>query len=149
MPDLIHAEQALTETDLTTFEASLKRPLPEAFKRHYLASNGGEPSEADAEAGKWGLPVHGFNPLRYGRLTIEMLMEDYGTIAPPDSPYGRWTKPDFIPFAYDAGANPIFLSLRPEDYGCVYIYAPDGGAVKRIAGGFGEFLSRLFRTQPD
>jgi hypothetical protein len=98
------------------------------------------PTEEDVEAGRWGLTVHGFNSIKYGTLPIEQLIEDIGTIKPKNDKFGSWPPYSYVPFAYDAGANPIFLSLRDSDYGCVYICALDGsGGIKRVDTSFEAF----------
>jgi hypothetical protein len=121
--------------------------LPLSFKSHYRAYNGGSPAEEDVESGKWGLPVHGFNPIKYGNVTIEDLIDDFDVITPKDSSFGSWSKFSFVPFAHDAGANPIFLSLRDQDYDSIYIYDPDGGIIKKISSSFDEFISKLYKVK--
>jgi hypothetical protein len=54
MPGLAHTEKPLTDEDFTTFERLFRREIPLSFKSHYMADNGGFPSEEDVEAGKWG-----------------------------------------------------------------------------------------------
>jgi hypothetical protein len=154
MPELVHTEKPLTDEEFTTFERLFHRKIPLSFKRHYMADNGGSPSEEDVEAGKWGLPVHGFNSIKYGGLTIEELVERIGTIDPEDDKFGSWAKFSYIPFAHDAGANIIFLSLKDSDYGSVYItntvsHAPVGGSIYMITRSFEEFRARLYQSSTD
>lgn len=146
MIEFKNTQQRLTEPELLEFEKGLIGELPSSFRNHYLAFNGGAPAEEDVERGKWGLPVHGFNPIKYGNITIERLIDDLDAIDPKENSLGSWQKLSFVPFAYDAGAHPIFLSLRDRDYGAIYIYDPNGGAIKRIADSFDAFRSRLYRT---
>src|SRR5215468_244984 len=112
MPELADTEKPLTDEEFAAFERLFRREIPLSFKRHYMADNGGSPSEEDVEAGKWGLPVHGFVPIKYGNLTIEELVERIGTIDPEDDKFGPRAKFSYVPFAHDAGANIIFLSLN-------------------------------------
>lgn len=147
MPELVHTEKPLTDAELFEFERKFRREIPPSFKSHYKADNGGFPSEEDVEADKWGLPVNGFNPIKYGKLTIEKLVDDIGKINPADKRFGSWEKLSFVPFAFDAGGNTIFLSLRDNDYGNVYIYAPDGGNIKNISSSFEDFRSRLYQPR--
>jgi len=147
MAELMHTEQALSDGDYRNFEQLFAREIPASFRGHYMSFNGGGPAEEDVEAGRWGLPVHGFNPIRYGTLPIERLIEEMGAIEPQDDKFGSWAPRRYVPFAYDAGGNPLFLSLRDDDYGCVYIYAPDGGNVARVARSFEEFCERLHREK--
>ena len=154
MPELAHAEKSLTDEEFTAFERLFHREIPLSFKRHYMADNGGSPSEEDVEAGKWGLPVHAFIPIKYGRLTIEELVECIGTIDPEDDKFGSWAQFSYVPFAHDAGANIIFLSLKDSDYGSVYItntlsHAPAGGSIYMISSSFEEFRARLYQPSND
>ena len=153
MPELADTEKRLTNEEFSTFERLFPRQLPLSFKTHYMSDNGGAPYEKDVEAGKWGLRVHGFNPIKYGRLTIEELVECIGRIDPEDDKFG-WAKFSYVPFAYDEGANIIFLSLRDSDYGSVYItdtlsHAPDGGSIYMISSSFEEFRARLYQPSAD
>lgn len=154
MPKLADTEKRLTEEEFSTFERLFRRQLPLSFKSHYMADNGGAPYEEDVEAGKWGLPVHGFESIKYGKLTIEQLVEDIGSIAPEDDEFGCWAKFSYVPFAYDAGGNIIFLSLRDSDYGSVYWTdtlshgGPGGGSIYMISPSFEEFLTELYRPRP-
>lgn len=147
MPELAHTEKPLADEDFTNFERLFRREIPLSFKSHYMADNGGFPSEEDVEAGKWGLPVNGFNPIKYGNVTIERLVEDIESIDPQDEMFGSWAKFSYVPFAHDEGGNTIFLSLRDTDYGSVYIYAFDGNNIKRISPSFEEFRTRLYQPR--
>ena len=154
MPELADTEKPLTDEDFSTFERLFPRRLPLSFKTHYMSDNGGAPYEEDVEAGKWGLPVHGFVPIKYGRLTIEELIERIGRIDSEDDKFGSWAKFSYVPFAHDAGANIIFLSLKGSDYGSVYwtnsvSHAPDGGRIHMISSSFEEFRARLYRPSAD
>ena len=154
MPDLADTEKRLTEEEFSTFERLFPRRLPLSFKTHYMSDNGGAPDEEDVEAGKWGLPVHGFSPIKYGGLTIEELIERIGRIAPKDDKFGSWAKFSYVPFAYDRADNIIFLSLKDSDYGSVYwtdtvSHAPDGGSISMISSSFEEFRARLYQPSAD
>jgi hypothetical protein len=147
MAEFLNTKQNLTDRDLDEFENKVGRLLPLSFKSHYRTYNGGSPAEEDVESGKWGLPVHGFNPIKYGNVTIETLIDDFGAINPKENSFGSWTKFSFVPFAYDAGAHPIFLSLRDQDYGSIYIYDPDGGVIVKISSSFEEFRAKLYKIR--
>lgn len=147
MAELAHKEKALTEEEFRDFERIFSRQIPPSFKAHYMANNGGSPTEEDVESGQWGLPVHGFNPIKYGKLTIERLVEDIESIEPKDQRFGSWEKSSYVPFAYDEGGNTIFISLRDNDYGYVYIYASDGRNIKNIAPSFEQFVARLYQPR--
>jgi hypothetical protein len=70
-----------------------------------------------------------------------------GAIEPEDDKFGSWAPYSYVPFAYDAGSNIVFISLRDNDYGCVYIYAPDGGNIFFVASSFEEFRERLYTAE--
>lgn len=145
MGDMIYKEQLLTDNDLAFFESFFCKEIPLSFKNFYKKNNGGFLSEEDMEAGVWGLPVNGFYSIKYGEKTIEKMVNNYGDLIPCDDGNGGWKKFTFIPFSYDNGGNPIFVSLRESDYGCVYIYAPDGDNLFKISNSFEEFISRLYK----
>jgi hypothetical protein len=152
MSELAHTEKPLTDEEFAAFERLFHGEIPLSFKRHYMADNGGSPSEEDVEAGKWGFPVHGFNPIKYGRVTIEELVERIGTIDPEDDKVGSWAKFSYIPFAHDAFANTIFLSLKDSDYSSVYItntssHAPAGCSI--YSSSFEEFRARVYQPSTD
>jgi hypothetical protein len=149
MPELADTEKPLTDEVFTAFKRLFHGEIPLSFKRHYMADNGGAPSEEDVEAGKWGLRVlHGFNPIRYGTLTIEELVETIGPIDPEGGEFGSWEKFSYVPFGYDEGGNNIFLSLRDSDYGSVYWHAHDTASVQIIFRSFDEFRARLYQPVP-
>lgn len=146
MAELTDKEQTLTEEEFLNFEQLFSQKIPESFKFHYLKNNGGCPDEKDVENGKWGLHVHGFNSIKYGKLTIEELITDIEAIIPEDNTFGTWEQRfSFIPFAYDAGGHTIFISLKDNDYDSVYIYDSDGRNIYMIAPSFKIFLSRLYK----
>lgn len=144
MAELVDQEQPIIEAECRRFEALFCRGLPDAFRLHYLRDNGGAPLEEGVEADRWGLPVHGFNPIKYGSLTIETPVEDYGDITPSDGDVGTWAKSTCVPFAYDAGGHPIFMSLRESYYGYIYLHDPDNGAVFLIERSFEMFRAALY-----
>ena len=149
MPELAGTEKPLTDEEFAAFESLFHREIPLSFKRHYMADNGGAPSEEDVEAGKWGLPVRGFNPIKYGDLTIEQMVKRIERIDPEDDKYGTWAEFSYVPFAYDPADNTIFLSLRDSDYGSVYWFTFDGQCIQLIASSFEEFRARLYRPIVD
>jgi len=107
-----------------------------------MADNGGFPAEEDVESGQWGFQA-GFFPIKYGKLSIERLVEDIENIEPEDRRFGTWEKFSFVPFASQVGGI-IFISLRDDDYGHVYIYFQDGDNIFKIYPSFEEFRRRLY-----
>jgi len=140
---MVHQQQALTEAEYEEFERLFVRPPPPAFKAYYMRANGGYVSEEDAEADKFGLPVSGFDPIKYGKSPIEEGIESLADIEPNE--FGAWQKYEFIPFAYDSGDNIVFLSLREQDYESVYIFDMNVGTIAMVAPSFETFLSKLFK----
>ncbi|ELY5938609.1 SMI1/KNR4 family protein [Cronobacter malonaticus] len=145
MVELVDPERKISNIEWTEFAKSFPVALPESFKAHYLRINGGYLAEEDVEADRWGMPVGGFNPIKYGALPIETLINDIFSISPAESEYGPWHEKEFIPFAYDNGGNPFFLSLKATDYGHIYLYAQDGDALFEVAESFDDFIKALYR----
>lgn len=143
--ELVDPERQISHIEWAKFTKCFPVPLPESFKAHYLRINGGYLAEEDVEAERWGIPVGGFNPIKYGTLPIETLINDIFSISPAESEYGPWHKKEFIPFAYDNGGNPFFLSLKASDYGHIYLYAQDGDALFEVAESFDDFIKALYR----
>jgi hypothetical protein len=83
-----------------------------------------------------------FFPIKYGTLPIERLAEDIESIEPKDRKFG-WEKFSFVPFACEVGGT-VFISLRDEDYGHVYIYFEDGDGIFEICSSFEEFRLRMY-----
>ncbi|QEI06755.1 SMI1/KNR4 family protein [Pigmentiphaga aceris] len=144
MPSLVDCEAALTDADIHAFRSRFGSAVPDALIAHYRQFNGGSPAEEDVEAGRWGLPVHGFNAIKHGVLCIEQLAQDMDSIVPDDEQYGTWAAGEFLPFAFDAGGNSFFISLRDQDAGTVYLYAPGGEDIFYISASFQEFRDQLF-----
>jgi hypothetical protein len=64
--------------------------------------------------------MHGFNPIKYGELTIEEMVKRIERIDPEDDKFGTWAEFSYVPFACGRVDNTIFLSPRGSDYGSVY-----------------------------
>ncbi len=109
-------EKQLNNKDLESFEVALGTyKLPMDFKVHYLKYNGGyPPEEYQYVLGKnLVYTINSFIPIKYGRLPIEKVIDDYkssGCIFYPK-----------IPFAYDNGGNLFCISVEKEYYGQIYI----------------------------
>jgi len=129
------AEKALTESDLKQFEAHLQIILPGDFKAHYLRYNGGYPPYEYVKGINHIFSINGFNPIKYGLLPIEKIVEDY-----------RSGKIDFlkkIPFAYDNGGN-VFLIAQE---GQIYIIAAEeleNQNFTLVSESFTDFLSSFY-----
>jgi len=145
MAELVDTEQTLTDEDYRNFEQLFAREIPPSFRAHYMSFNGGCTAEEDVEAGRWRSEM-GFSPIKYGKLPIEQLIEDMGAIEPEDDKFGSWAPYSYVPFAGCYGGD-LFLSLRDSDYGCVYIYFPDGSNIFFMASSFEEFREKLYRPK--
>lgn len=146
MVELVYAEQQITEQEYNTFERLFNRTLPDSFRKHYLAINGGFADENDMENGLWGLPIGGFVAIKYGKTPIEKSVEDIGDIVIPDENmiFNMW---DYVPFAYDQGGNILFLSLKEESYDKVFIFSMDGMNIMELNYNFSAFIDKLYQCQ--
>jgi cell wall assembly regulator SMI1 len=127
--------QTVTDTDISEFEHAMQIDLPESFRRHYLAHNGGYPVDVEEVSGRdYVFPFHGFFPLKYGALTIEVvkkdLAEDFGLS-------------NAIPFAYDQGSNIFYISTEPSDFGSVFQITADTKEKFFVCDTFDQFLDGL------
>ncbi|CAM3955557.1 SMI1 / KNR4 family protein [Vibrio aerogenes CECT 7868] len=145
MVELVHYEKKLTEDEYTEFEKLFSAKLPLSFKEHYIRINGGFLAEEDVENDLWGLPVGGFNPIKYGKVTIEQLVSDIESIENPDTGE-EYQEGEYVPFAYDDGGHTIFISLKEGDYGHIYLYDCDGESFFQISEKFEKFISRLYKN---
>jgi hypothetical protein len=140
--NLIGCEKKISIDEMAEFEGKFKSRLPKEFKERYLKNNGGFLSEEDAENEVWSLPLGGFNPIKYGHLTIEGLMNDIDSINIEDGLI--WNYGEMVPFAYDNGGNTVFLSLKNPTEGCVFVHVMDGNNLYKISETFSEFLEKLY-----
>ncbi|KVR80880.1 hypothetical protein WK24_29120 [Burkholderia vietnamiensis] len=128
-------EQAVSDNDLRELEQVVQVSLPEAFKQHYLAHNGGYPVDVEEVVGRdYVFPFYGFFPLKYGALRIETvrkdLAEDFGIS-------------NAIPFAYDQGSNIFYISTAPSDFGAVLQVTADTKDRFFVCETFDQFLDGL------
>jgi len=144
MVELVNCEKKITEEDYAEFEKNFSTELPQSLKGHYLRVNGGFLGEKDVEDDLWGLPVGGFNPIKYGNVTIEKIISDISTIRNIDTGE-EYKEGQYVPFAYDNGGHTIFISLKGSDYGCIYLYDCDGDGFFEISEGFEKFINKLYK----
>ncbi|MEY0416921.1 SMI1/KNR4 family protein, partial [Providencia rettgeri] len=115
--ELVFPEKSLSNDELNQFELLFIAKLPEAFKQHYLTINGGFIGENSNVNSYFG----GFNPIKYGKLPIEKLIEDIGDLdVILNNKSVHYEQGSFIPFGYDNGGNTLLLSLKKDSYGEVY-----------------------------
>nr|WP_244947272.1 SMI1/KNR4 family protein [Cronobacter turicensis] len=79
MVELVDPENNIGDIEWDEFAKRFPVPLPESFKAHYLRINGGYLAEEDVEADRWGIPVGGFNPIKYGRFLLKRSLMTYST----------------------------------------------------------------------
>jgi hypothetical protein len=128
-------EKQLTELDLKNFEESLQIILPDDFKKHYLAYNGGYPPYEYVKGVKHIFTINGFNPIKYGLLPIEKIVADY-----KESGIVFEKK---VPFAYDNGGNVFLIS----EEGPVYIIEAEFLEDKNftlVSESFTDFLNSFY-----
>ncbi len=143
MVELVCSVRKITENEYIEFERLFNRGLPNSFKSHYLRVNGGFTDEQDLENGLWGLPVGGFESIKYGKLPIEQLIEDIGDISVSDEGihFEKWS---YVPFAHDEGGNIIFLSLTDDSYDKIFIFSMDGSNIAELDYNFSSFIDKLY-----
>jgi hypothetical protein len=146
---LIETEHPITENEFRIFESRFTNKIPESFKNHYLKDNGGYISEDDQEAGKCGLSYfHNFIPIKFGYIPIESeSLEMDGIIPENHSVVGTWKKYEFVPFAFGDNVRLIFMSLRNNDYGSIYMFNEDGDNANCIFPSFDAFIKELYKIE--
>lgn len=128
-------EQAVSDNDLREFEKVAQVRLPEAFKRHYLAHNGGYPVDVEEVVGRDHVfPFHGFFPMKYGSLRIETVRKDLAE---------DFDLSNAIPFAYDQGSNIFYISTSSSDGGAVFQVTADTRDKFFVCETFDQFLDGL------
>lgn len=105
------------------------------FKEIYIKNNGGYPEATVVECDECLFSLNGFNPIKFGRLPIERLMQGYQA--------QDINLKGYVPFAYDDGGNSFMLSLNKEDVGTVYLLLQDGMEMERVCASFESFVSSL------
>lgn len=143
MDELVFKKQKkLTNIEWETFESLFDKKLPETFKKHYLEKNGGFVSEDDMGNNTLDIPI-GFNSIKYGELTIEKLIDEINEYGLDYKEVGTWTRTSFVPFASGPCDIIFFISLRDEDYGYVYVFAPNDNYIGEVCKTFEEFFNAV------
>lgn len=147
--------------DILAIEQQYGFTLPDDYKQHMLACNGGFPQrrtfvEIDPDGDQIERDVNNFYSVRYGVSTLERTLELLA-----DQIHS-----DLVPFANDAGDDQFLLSVGPQDYGSVYyigfeFYTPSeddeytdeapldyGSGVHFLAPSFTAFLNGLVEGTP-
>lgn len=111
----LETDQPATLADISAIEQQYGFTLPDDYKQHILAHNGGFPQretfiEIDPDGDQIERDVNYFYSVRYGVSTLERTLELLA-----DQIHS-----DLVPFANDAGGDQFLLSVGPKDYGSVY-----------------------------
>lgn len=148
---------AIAMADFEALEQALGRPLPAAFKQHYLRYNGGAPSDTQVPGDDAWEPteVALFNSVKYplpGQGASSEILHHYQAML------AKHVIPDFVlPFAWDPGGNLFVLNLRDAT---VAYYPTDmfdpaldaagnfAKAMRTVATSFEQFLDNL-EPNPD
>ncbi|QKZ03785.1 SMI1/KNR4 family protein [Pseudomonas eucalypticola] len=135
MLTLDDASQNIDIGDFSELERLAGGTLPNAFKVLYLRHNGGFPPSGDFDGDEYVFSINGFNPVKYGRPSIEQLLmrlgEEYSLLK------------GLVPFAYDDGGNTFMLSVRDADCGVVYLWIQGESRLEKVISSFEEFLSAV------
>jgi cell wall assembly regulator SMI1 len=148
---------AIAMADFDALEQALGRPLPEAFKQHYLRYNGGAPSDTQVPGDSVWEPteVAMFNSIKFplpGQGASSEMLHHYQAMV------AKQLIPDVVlPFAWDPGGNLFVLDLRTAS---VAYYPTDmfdpaldaagnfAKAQRTVATSFEQFLHNL-EPNPD
>ncbi|MEB6587834.1 SMI1/KNR4 family protein [Pseudomonas asiatica] len=135
MLDLEESESSIDMGDFSQIELLAGGKLPLLFKSIYLKNNGGFPEATEVEGDEYVFSINGFNPIKFGRLPIEKLMQEYA---------GQNNElKGYVPFAYDDGGNSFMLTLKKENAGVVYLWIQDEMRLERVCSSFEGFISSL------
>ena len=135
---MLNLEDAGLNIDLGDF-AELERlaggRLPQSFKKFYLKNNGGYVENKRLYGDEFVYSIHGFDSIKFGEPPIET---SYADFLENDESFSG-----LIPFAFDEGGNSYMLSVRPADYGVVYLWLQDGEELRKVFNSFDDFEKGL------
>ncbi|MGS0897313.1 SMI1/KNR4 family protein [Burkholderia stagnalis] len=121
--EFMNCAAKINESDFDKVEKELGFKLPVVFRDHYLANNGGNPSDTFfiCGDGEENFEVVGFYPIKYNTSAYEtkdsLLVEHY------EAMLGRGVIPvNLLPFAHDPGGNFFCINMKS---GTVVFYAID------------------------
>lgn len=121
--------------DFVELEKLVGASLPSAFKKFYLAHNGGYIENKDLVAQDFVYSIHGFDSVKHGDSTIEESYADF-----LDS-YEYLS--GLVPFAFDEGGNNYMLSLRVDDYNSIYLWLHEEEELRLVFHSFEDFVEGL------
>jgi len=149
----LHTASPATEVDLQAFESTHGIELPNDYKAHLMASNGGYPKRRTFFKDNQEFTVNQFFSAGSGSMTLhDVRRRTFSDL-----------HNDLVFFADDAGGDLFCLSVGPEDYGSVYYIAHEsyrppkrkemshprqyGKGVYFLAPSFTDFLNGLARVE--
>ncbi|EGH74623.1 SMI1/KNR4 family protein [Pseudomonas syringae] len=109
--------------------------LPQSFKKFYLKNNGGYIENKRLYGDEYVYSIHGFESIKGGNPGVEASYLDF--IENDESFTG------LIPFAFDEGGNSYLLSLRPDDYGNIYLWLQEEDEMQKVFDDFESFEKGL------
>ncbi len=109
----LHTAEPATQADIQAFEAEHGTRLPDDYKAHLLAYNGGYPKRRTFFKDDHDFTLNQFFSIGTGRTTLHgARRRTYGEL-----------HNDLVFFADETGGDLFCLSVGPEDYGSVYYVA--------------------------
>ncbi|WP_430613037.1 SMI1/KNR4 family protein [Flavobacterium sp. JP2137] len=113
---IINSQQSITRNDIVEFEKEYHLKLPENYIAFLLKYNGGGVYDEGSEGSEY---VQSFNSLKYGKLTLEFMFDNYCISE-------DLIDKEYLPIACGYGGNPITLCLKAgKDYGKIIIFYMD------------------------
>ncbi|MCF5221868.1 SMI1/KNR4 family protein [Pseudomonas syringae] len=109
--------------------------LPQSFKKFYLKNNGGYIENKRLYGDEYVYSIHGFESIKGVNPGVEAAYLDF--VENDESFTG------LIPFAFDEGGNSYLLSLRPDDYGNIYLRLQEEDEMQKVFDDFESFEKGL------
>ncbi|GKQ48667.1 SMI1/KNR4 family protein [Pseudomonas syringae pv. theae] len=135
---MLKLEESGVEVNLGDF-AELERlvggKLPQSFKKFYLKNNGGYIDNKRLYGDEYVYSIHGFESIKEGNPGVEVSYLDF---VENDKLFLG-----LVPFAFDEGGNSYLLSVRPDDYGFIYLWLQEDDELKKIFDDFESFEKGL------
>lgn len=139
----ISTKEPATLADIQAIEREYDFVLPEDYKAHLLANNGGWPTRKTfiqlAEDGeRIERRISDFKSIKHGPLKLERSLESLHD----------QLHPDLVPFGSETGGDLFVLSVGPEDYGSTYyvsheFYRPPKNKARKVPRQYGTGVSFL------
>lgn len=140
--------EALDELRLAKFEAELNCTLPKAYREFLLTHNGGYPN---LHCFRYHDDLSG-EEIASINLFFSLNDEDHFSSINYQLRSYIFSGPEgFLPIAHDGGSSTIYISLRPLDFGKIYLQVhwidSAEGNIFLVSNSFEEFLDSIFACQ--